>query len=121
MHSIKNMIIFIKSEADYLMVPVYNSLGFIVSGVFGLLISLRYLKFTTPSLSLTLRLFKESSSLFISNFAPFIHEENSIPIFEELERAIKNINRNANAKVLFFELSLQIAVLLKVKLKFAVK
>jgi len=98
--------IFIKSEADYLMVPVYNSLGFIVSGVFGLLISLRYLKFTTPSLSLTLRLFKESSSLFISNFALSMYTASNVFILglfsgniiagvyssmEKLILAIKNI------------------------------
>ena len=42
-----------------------------------------------------------------SKFAPFIHEENSIIIVEELEGAIKAIERNANLKILLFELSLQ--------------
>jgi len=58
---------------------------------------------------------------FISKFAPFIHEENSIIIIEELENAIKAINRNGNAKILFFELSLKMVKLLKVKRKFAIK
>ena len=58
---------------------------------------------------------------FITKFASFIHEENSIIIVEELEKAIKSINRNANAKILFFELSLQIVKLLKVKRKLAIK
>lgn len=98
--------IFIKSEANYLMVPVYNSLGFIVSGVFGLLISLRYLKFTAPSLSLILRLFKESFSLFLSNFALSMYTASNVFILglfsgniiagvyssmEKLILAIKNI------------------------------
>ena len=34
---------------------------------------------------------------------------------------VKAINRNANAKILFFELSLQMGKFLKVKRKFAVK
>ena len=57
---------------------------------------------------------------FISKFAPFIHEENSINIFEEIDRSINAIDRNANAKILFFELSLQMIKLLKVKRKFVI-
>ena len=55
--------------------------------------------------------------VFISKFAAFIHEDNSVIIIEELEKAIKAINRNANAKILFFDLSLQIVRFLKVKRK----
>ena len=62
----------------------------------------------------------EKESDFISKFAPFIHEDNSIIIIEELEKAIKAINRNANAKMLLFELSLQMIKFLKVKRKFAI-
>ena len=57
---------------------------------------------------------------FISKFAPFIHEENSVNIFEEIDRSINAIDRNANAKILFFELSLQMMMLLKVKRKFVI-
>ena len=39
----------------------------------------------------------------------------------KLEKAIKAINRNANAKILLFELSLKIVKFLKVKRKFAIK
>jgi DNA polymerase-3 subunit delta' len=60
-----------------------------------------------------------NESFFISNFASFVHEENSLIIVEELEKAIKAINRNANAKILLFELSLQMIKLLKVKRKLA--
>ena len=58
---------------------------------------------------------------FISKFAPFVHEYNSVIIIEKLEKSIQALNRNANAKILFFELSLQIIKLLKVKRKFAIK
>ena len=61
----------------------------------------------------------EKETRFISNFAPFIHEKNTIIIVEELEKAINAINRNANPKILLFELSLQIIKCLNVKRKFA--
>jgi DNA polymerase-3 subunit delta' len=63
----------------------------------------------------------EKEHAFISKFAPFIHEQNSVMIVEELEKSIKSINRNANAKILFFELSLKMVKFLKVKRKFAIK
>jgi DNA polymerase-3 subunit delta' len=63
----------------------------------------------------------EKEYAFISRFSPFIHEGNSVNIIEELEKSIKAINRNANAKILFFELSLQMVKFLKVKRKFALK
>lgn len=63
----------------------------------------------------------EKEHAFISKFAPFIHEENSVMIVDELEKSIKSINRNANAKILFFELSLKMVKFLKVKRKFALK
>ena len=62
----------------------------------------------------------ENEFSFVSKFAPFIHEDNSIIIVEELEKAINAISRNANAKILFFELSLQMIKFLKVKRKFTI-
>ena len=58
---------------------------------------------------------------FLTNFSSFIHEENSVLMVEKLEESIKSINRNANAKILFFELSLQMVKFLKLKRKFAIK
>ena len=58
---------------------------------------------------------------FLTKFSPFIHEENSVMITEKLEESIKAINRNANAKILFFELSLQMVKFLRLKHKFAIK
>ena len=62
----------------------------------------------------------EKEFSFISKFSLFIHEENSILIIEKLEKTIKAIQRNANAKILFFELSLQMVKFLKLKRKFAI-
>ena len=63
----------------------------------------------------------ENELAFLTRFSSFIHEENSILIVEKLEESIKAINRNANAKILFFELSLQMVKFLKLKRKFARK
>ena len=64
---------------------------------------------------------QEEEVIFVRNFAPFIHGENSVSIFEKIEKAIKNIERNANPKILFYELSLQMMRLLKVKRKLSKK
>ena len=61
---------------------------------------------------------QELEEKFVRNFAPFIHESNGVEIFERLEKAIKNIERNANPKILFYELSLHMMRLLKVKYNF---
>ena len=55
---------------------------------------------------------------FLVKFHPFLHERNIVDITEKLEGCIKNIERNANAKIIFYELSLQLTKLLKVKRKF---
>ncbi len=44
-----------------------------------------------------------------------------VDLLEKLEESIKAINRNANAKILFFELSLQMVKFLRLKRKFAIK
>ena len=56
---------------------------------------------------------------FLKNFAKFIHEQNSLLIIDLFEEAVKNIKRNANAKIIFFNLSLELVKLLKLKVKFA--
>lgn len=63
----------------------------------------------------------EKELVFISKFAPFINGDNSVLIVEELEKAIQSINRNANSKILLFDLSLKMAKFLKVKRKFAIE
>ena len=73
--------------------------------------------FTDPSLISV----SEKERQFVLNFSPFVHEKNSISIFEELEGAYRSIGRNANPKIIFFDLSLKIGKCLKVKRKFAQK
>ena len=50
---------------------------------------------------------------FAVRFAPFINERNCIGIMEELELARRHVEQNVNAKMVFFDLALQIAVLIR--------
>jgi DNA polymerase III subunit delta' len=52
---------------------------------------------------------------FLRKFSPFIHGANCIMITEELNKASHNIERNANPKILFLDLSLKMMKLLRVK------
>ena len=49
---------------------------------------------------------------FARNFARFINEANVILLYELANRCIRDIGQNANAKIVFFDFSLQVAVLL---------
>jgi DNA polymerase-3 subunit delta' len=50
---------------------------------------------------------------FSSKFAPFIHEGNVEKIMEELGTAEEQIAQNGNAKIIFFDLCLQMIVSVK--------
>ena len=49
---------------------------------------------------------------FAKRFARFIHEGNILPLNALVNRAIRDIAQNANAKIVFFDLSLQLIMLL---------
>ena len=50
---------------------------------------------------------------FSARFAPFINERNIIPLMEEFDLAEKHIAQNVNARMVFFDLSLKLIMLLK--------
>ncbi|WP_321333242.1 DNA polymerase III subunit delta [uncultured Bacteroides sp.] len=50
---------------------------------------------------------------FASRFAPFVNERNVIGIMDELSKAQQHIEQNVNAKMVFFDFSLKMIVLLK--------
>ena len=66
-----------------------------------------------------MNILSEKEEGFIKNFATYINEENSLPIIELFENGIKQIKRNANSKIIFFDMLLQLVKLLKLKRKFA--
>ena len=50
---------------------------------------------------------------FAVKFAPFVNERNVFDIMEELAKAERQITQNVNAKMVFFDLSLRLTVLIK--------
>ncbi len=65
--------LFIKLPAQYIFVPVLNSLGFLIAGTLGFLISLRYIHYIKPQKSVMKSFFGENKSLIASNFATSIY------------------------------------------------
>lgn len=51
----------------------------------------------------------------LEKFAPFIHENNIIPIVEEIESAMYHIERNGNSKIILTDLSIKLTRLLHKK------
>ena len=64
--------------------------------------------FHTPELNYM----TEEEEEFAKRFAPFINEANVIEMAELMAKAKRDIGQNANAKMVFFEMSLQIIILL---------
>ena len=98
--------VFIRLQSDYILVPIFNSLGFIIAGIIGLWFSIKYVDLKLPSLVLIKRLLLESYSLFISNLAISLYTSSNVLILgifagnsiagvyssmEKLILAIKNI------------------------------
>lgn len=96
----------INTELDYHKVPIFNSLGFIVSGLLGFLLSFKYFEFTLPSIKLIKQLLTDSFSLFVSNLASSCYTASNVFILglfsgntiagvysamEKLILAVKNI------------------------------
>lgn len=55
----------------------------------------------------------EAERNFSANFSPYINENNAVNLMYELDKAQKDIEQNANAKIVFFDLVLKMIVLLK--------
>jgi len=52
---------------------------------------------------------------FATDFSPFINSHNTVQIIKEFNEAIFHIERNANPKILFMDLSLKMTELIKIK------
>jgi DNA polymerase-3 subunit delta' len=55
----------------------------------------------------------EEESAFAANFAPYINTRNVVDFMDEINLALRHIEQNVNPRMIFFDLSLKIAVLLK--------
>jgi DNA polymerase-3 subunit delta' len=51
--------------------------------------------------------------VFTSNFAPFVNGSNAESIIRELTRAITDIERNANGRIVFLDMALRLSALIK--------
>ena len=63
----------------------------------------------------TLQRFDGPEGYFLKKFAPFVHENNVFGIMEILNDAHYHVSRNAYAKILFMDMSMKFANLLRVK------
>ncbi len=68
-----SIFIFILSPIDYEFVPLFNGGGFILAGVIGFMYSLKYVDFKKPDFQGIQVLLKDTSSLFVSNFATSLY------------------------------------------------
>ena len=48
-------------------------------------------------------------------FAPFVHENNIVEIYDEVQSAYENIERNGNSKIVFLDASIKLTRLLHIK------
>ncbi|MBN1968727.1 MAG: oligosaccharide flippase family protein [Candidatus Delongbacteria bacterium] len=63
-----SIFVFIRSDADFFKVPIFNSIGYIVAGLIGILLAKKYfaVQFYLPSFKVLLFHLKRSSSFFLS-------------------------------------------------------
>lgn len=73
---------FIKIREDYYFVPVLNAVGFIISGILGLVLGIKFFKltFVLPSKNKVICLFKDSAHLFFSNLSVSLYTATNIVI-----------------------------------------
>ena len=64
---------------------------------------------------ITKTIIKKDEQEFIKKFSPYLNEENILIIAQKLEQTIYAVRRNANSKILFFNLSLECIKLLTLK------
>lgn len=55
----------------------------------------------------------KAEATFSVNFAPYVNERNVVDFMQELDLAIRHVEQNVNSRMVFFDLSMKVAVLLK--------
>ena len=55
------------------------------------------------------------SGLDLEKFAPFIHEENILDFYKEIQKGFSDIERNGNPKIIFLDISIKLTRLLHIK------
>jgi DNA polymerase-3 subunit delta' len=55
----------------------------------------------------------KEETAFSERFSPYVNERNVMELMDELSLAERHIHQNVNSKMVFFDLSMRIIVLLK--------
>ena len=58
-----------------------------------------------------------NSGLELKKFAPFVHEENILDFYKEIQQGFSDIERNGNPKIIFLDISIKLTRLLHIKPK----
>lgn len=63
---------FVREESDFLLVPVFNTIGFMVAGIIGIVIAFKSVEFIIPKRIFVIQIFMESYQIFISNISTLL-------------------------------------------------
>ena len=56
-----------------------------------------------------------NSGLDLEKFAPFVHEENILDFYKEIQQGFSDVERNGNPKIIFLDISIKLTRLLHIK------
>ena len=74
------VIVYVKSPKDYLLVPLFNSAGFILAGVLGMIYATRYVNFVIPTIKNLNFHLRESSPVLLSSIATTLYTSSNVLI-----------------------------------------
>ena len=74
------VVIYVTSPKDYLLVPLFNSLGFIIAGVSGLIYAIRHVTFLRPNLKNVKAQIKETAPVLLSSIATTLYTSSNVLI-----------------------------------------
>ena len=74
------VVIYVASPEDYLLVPMFNSSGFIIAGVSGLIYATTQVTFVKPKLKNIKALLKESAPVLLSSIATTLYTSSNVLI-----------------------------------------
>ena len=74
------VIVYVTSPKDYLLVPLFNSAGFILAGVLGLIYATRHVNFVIPTIKNLNSHLRESAPVFLSSIATTLYTSSNVLI-----------------------------------------
>lgn len=74
------VIVYVKSPKDYLLVPLFNSAGFILAGVLGMIYATRQVNFVTPTIKNLNSHLRESAPVLFSSIATTLYTSSNVLI-----------------------------------------